>query len=175
MDNLRAASRAASGGVPRCSLRARGGSSPCSPCSAQAGLRVAARGSGPGAQAAPPLPSAARRSHREVSGRRASRHIDAKRACRPSVEQRADRGKQGSQYFLPPTPADDMAFRGSRIVVQRPRRVFGYPTSGQGGNRPLVASKAAGQVDLQAGQVEVAHGAQRVGCQRVRQALRQPV
>ena len=43
-------------GVPRCSLRARGGSSPCSPCSAQAGLRVAARGCGPGAKRRRPCP-----------------------------------------------------------------------------------------------------------------------
>ena len=43
--------REATEAVPRCSERSRGGSSPCSPCSPY-GLRVAARGSGPGLSAA---------------------------------------------------------------------------------------------------------------------------
>ncbi len=61
--------------MPRCSLQARGGSSPCSPCSRP--KPGAARGSAwlrSRRQAAPPLPSAARRGALNRSGRGASRH-----------------------------------------------------------------------------------------------------
>ena len=52
-------------------------------------LRVAARGSGPGAKRRRPCPPLRAAAAWKASGRRASRRIDAKRACRPGVEQRA--------------------------------------------------------------------------------------
>ena len=87
--------------VPRCSLRARGGSSPCSPCSRpQAGAargcaRVRSR-----RQTAPPLPSAARRGVLDGSGRGASRHstLGLRPGSNKGLDKKANRlGRKAAQ------------------------------------------------------------------------------
>ena len=69
------------------------------------GLRVAARGSGPGAKRRRPCPPLRAGASWKASGRRASRRIDAKRACRPGVEQRADREAGQAEAVPLLTPA----------------------------------------------------------------------
>ena len=68
-------------------------------------LRVAARGSGPGAKRRRPCPPLRAVTCWKASGRRASRRIDAKRACRPGVEQRAGEGRSQAEAAPWPTPA----------------------------------------------------------------------
>ena len=149
--------------VPRCSLRARGGSSPCSPCSARsracAWLRVAARGSGPGAKRRRPCPPLRAVATWKASGRRASRRIDAKRACRPGVEQRADR--EAGRVDAAPLPIPAAAW---------PVEALGAPYSGfrefsasdyrPRGGQPSAAPKTARRG-------EVLHRPQRVGYGRL--------
>ena len=118
-------------------------------------LRVAARGSGPGAKRRRPCPPLRAVATWKASGRRASRRIDAKRACRPGVEQRADR--EASQAEAAPllTP-----------VVAWPVNALGAPYSGLSvfsashyrprGKQPLAVPKTARQLNLQIGQIEVA-------------------
>ena len=65
-------------------------------------LRVAARGSGPGAKRRRPCPPLRAVAAWKASGRRASRRIDAKRACRPGVEQRARKGSRPQVEAAPP-------------------------------------------------------------------------
>ena len=69
------------------------------------GLRVAARGSGPGAKRRRPCPPLRAVAAWKASGRRASRRNDAKRACRPGVEQRAWEGRSQAEAAPLPTPA----------------------------------------------------------------------
>ena len=98
----------------------------------------------PAPRAAPPLPSAARRSHRRVLGQRASRHIDAKRACRPGVEQRAEEGKKPGGGRSPVAPGCSMARKRARMAVQRPRRAFHCPDTGQQADSPQSRPKPRG-------------------------------
>jgi len=89
--------------VPRCSLRARGGSSPCSPCS-PSGLRVAARGSGPGLR--PPLPCAARRGGRRGVGTGAVPTFNPQEA--PSRRPGSNRSLDKRPHPYPPSNRPDL-------------------------------------------------------------------
>ena len=116
-------------GVPQCSLRARGGSSPCSPCSrpkpgaARGCARVRSR-----RQAAPPLPSAAHRAVGRMSGRRASRHNDAPGGpAGPGVEQKAD--KQGATRLPPSCPAASMGQKAAQEAAEAVPGIGRLPTT----------------------------------------------
>ena len=88
------------------------------------GLRVAARGSGPGAKRRRPCPPLRAGAAWKASGRRASRRIDAKRACRPGVEQRADEGSRSGGGAASADPGRNMARKRARSAVQSLQQLF---------------------------------------------------
>jgi hypothetical protein len=132
--------------VPRCSLRARGGSSPCSPCSARnracAWLRVAPVPAPSGAALA--LRCAPRRPGR----RRDEGRPDASTPRGPAgPAPNKGLGKKEARWRpLPAHPGHSMARKRARSAVQGPQRISRPPTTSQETDSPQNVGCVCGPV-----------------------------